>query len=67
MAYEDPNAPLPNFDGFAQEPKPSVDQSRRFFGRHHPWRRFFARTVEIVSAGFLLFLLLIFAFSATLP
>lgn len=32
MAYEDPNAPSPSFDGFAQEPKSSVDQSKSFLG-----------------------------------
>ena len=32
MAYEDPNAPSPTFDGFAQEPKSSVDQSKSFLG-----------------------------------
>jgi len=68
MAYEDPNAPSPTFDGFAPEPKSSVDQSKSFFGgQHHPWRRLFARTVDICTAGFLLFLLLIFALSATMP
>jgi uncharacterized RDD family membrane protein YckC len=68
VAYEDPNAPSPTFDGFAQEPKSSIDQSKSFLGgQHHPWRRLFARTVDICTAGFLLFLLLIFALSATMP
>ena len=68
MAYEDPNAPSPSFDGFAQESKSSVDQSKSFLGgQHHPWRRLFARTVDICTAGFLLLLLLIFALSATMP
>lgn len=68
MAYEDPNAPSPSIDGYAQEPKSSVDQSKSFLGgQHHPWRRFFARTVDICTAGVLLLLLLIFALSATMP
>nr|SPS06268.1 membrane protein of unknown function [Candidatus Nitrotoga fabula] len=68
MAYEDPNAPPPTFKGFAQEPKSPVDQSKSFLGgQHHPWRRLFARTVDICTAGFLLFLLLIFALSAMMP
>ena len=45
-----------------------VDQSKHFpGGRHHPWRRLFARMVDICTAGTVLFLLLIFAFSATMP
>ena len=45
-----------------------VDQSKHFLGgRHHPWRRLFARTVDTFTAGPVLFLLLIFAFSATMP
>lgn len=68
MAYEDPNAPSPTFDSFAQEPKSPVDQSKSFLGgQHHPWRRLFARTVDICTGGFLLFFLLIFALSATMP
>jgi len=68
MAYEDANAPSPTFDGFAQEPKSSSDQSKRFIGgQHHPWRRFFARKVDICTAGILAFLILIFALSATMP
>ena len=45
-----------------------VDHSKHFLGgRHHPWRRLFARMVDICTAGTVLFLLLIFAFSATMP
>ena len=45
-----------------------VDQSKHFLGgRHHPWRRLFARMVDICTAGTVLFLLLIFAFSVTTP
>jgi len=68
MAYEDPNAPSPAPGDVARESSASVDQSKTFLGgQHHPWRRLFARTVDISTAGFALFLLLIFAFSATMP
>lgn len=68
MAYEDPNAPSPAPNDIARESSASVDQSKTFLGgQHHPWRRFFARTVDICTAGLALFLLLIFAFGATMP
>lgn len=68
MAYVDPNAPSPTSGDYAQKPNAPVDQSKSFLGgQHHPWRRLFARTVDICTAGFALFLLLIFAFSATMP
>lgn len=68
MAYEDPNVPSSRpVDGFS-ESNASVDQSKTFLGgQHHPWRRLFARTVDICTSGLVLFLLLIFAFSATMP
>ncbi|MBF0185969.1 MAG: RDD family protein [Magnetococcales bacterium] len=68
MAYDDPNAPSPTFDGFAKDQKSSVDQSKSFLGgQHHPWRRWFARMVDICTAGLLLLLLLMFALIATMP
>lgn len=68
MAYVDPNAPSPAAGDVAQKSNAPVDQSNAFLGgQHHPWRRLFARTVDICTAGFVLFLLLIFAFSATMP
>lgn len=68
MAYEDPNAPSPTSGDYAPKPAAPVDQSKTFLGgQHHPWRRLFARTVDICTAGFVLFMLLIFAFSATMP
>jgi uncharacterized RDD family membrane protein YckC len=68
MAYEDPNAPSPTSGDYVQTSNSPIDQSKRFLGgQHHPWRRLFARTVDICTAGFLLFLLLIAAFSATMP
>lgn len=68
MAYEDPNAPSLASGDVAHESNAPVDQSKTFLGgQHHPWRRLFARTVDICTAGFALFLLLIFAFSATMP
>src|SRR3546814_9841155 len=63
MAYEDPNAPSPVSANYVQESSSPVDQSKSFLGgKHHAWRRLFARTVDICTAGFVLFLLLIFAF-----
>ncbi len=68
MAYEDPNAPSSTSSDFVQKSTSPIDQSKTFLGgQHHPWRRLFARTVDICTAGFVLFLLLIFAFSATMP
>lgn len=68
MAYEDPNAPSPVSGDYAPKSSSPVDQSKTLLGgQHHPWRRLFARTVDICTAGFVLFLLLIFAFSATMP
>ena len=68
MTYEDPNAPSPVSGDYAPKSSSPVDQSKTFLGgQHHPWRRLFARTVDICTAGFVLFLLLIFAFSATMP
>ncbi|MDA9114806.1 RDD family protein [Burkholderiaceae bacterium] len=59
MAYKDPNVPSPPLNGLSQEPKSSIDQSKSFLGgQHHPWRRLFARTVDTLTAGLLLFLLL---------
>ena len=66
MAYEDPNAPSVATSGYAQQSTSPVDQSKAFLGgQHHPWRRLLARTVDICTAGLLLFMILIFAFSAT--
>lgn len=68
MAYEDPNAPSLASGDVAQQSNAAVDQSKMFLGgKHHPWRRLFARTVDICTAGLVLFMLLIFAFSATMP
>lgn len=68
MAYEDPNVPAPAPNGYAQQATSPVDQSKRFLGgQHHPWRRLFARTVDICTAGLVLFFLLIFAFSVMMP
>ncbi|MDR0588623.1 MAG: RDD family protein [Burkholderiales bacterium] len=39
---------------------PPVDQSRSFWGGHyHPWRRYWARTVDLLTAGLLLFFVLV--------
>jgi len=68
MAYEDPNAPSVATNSYVGQSTSSVDQSKTFLGgQHHPWRRLFARTVDTCTAGFALFLLLIFAFGAMMP
>jgi len=68
MAYEDPNAPSPASGDVARQSSAPVDQSKAFLGgQHHPWRRFLARTVDICTSGLVLFLILVFAFSATMP
>jgi len=68
MAYEDPNAPSLVSSNYAQQSASTVDQSKRFLGgQHHPWRRFFARTVDLCTVGLVLFLVLIFAVSSTMP
>ena len=68
MAYEDPNAPSPVSSSCAQKATSPIDQSKTFLGgQQYPWRRLFARTIDICTAGFVLFLLLIFAISAAMP
>ena len=68
MAYEDPNVPSSRPGDVVRESNASVDQSKTFLGgRYHPWRRLFARTVDICTSGLVLFMLLIFTFSATMP
>ena len=68
MAYEDPNAPSPASGDVASKPAAPVDQSKNVLGgEHHPGRRLFALTVDICTAGLVLFMLFIFAFSATMP
>jgi len=68
MAYEDPNAPSPVSSSYAQKATSPIDQSKTFLGGQlHPWRRLFARTIDICTAGLVLFLLLIFAISAAMP
>ena len=68
MSYEDPNAPSPPSSDYAQVSNSAVDQSKSFLGgHHHPWRRLFARTTDTCTAGLLMFILLLFALSATMP
>lgn len=68
MTYEDPNAPLYRPGDVIRTSDVSVDQSKTFHGgQHHPWRRFFARTVDICTSGLVLFVLMIFSLSATMP
>jgi hypothetical protein len=44
------------------------DQSKSFLGgQHHPWRRFFARTVDVSTIGLVLLIFLAFASGATIP
>ncbi len=48
--------------------KSSKDESKTFLGGvHHPWRRFFARTVDIMSIGNLIFLLFSFSIGYLFP
>lgn len=68
MTYKDPNAPAPASGGYTQQSTSPVDQSKPFFGgQHHPWRRLFARMVDVCTTGLLSSFLLIFALSATMP
>lgn len=68
MAYEDPKATAQIFDGYAKKIVVTVDASNGFLGGiHHPWRRFFARFVEIGMTGSMLFFILMFVFSAAMP
>ncbi len=44
------------------------DESKTFLGgAHHPWRRFFARTVDLMSIGILIFLLFSFSVGYLFP
>jgi len=67
MAYEDPNAPSLATSGYTQQSTLPIDQSKTFLGgQYHPWRRLFARTVDLCTAGFVLVFLLIFAFGVAM-
>jgi len=60
------NEPSP----LAETPKQDapLDQSKSFLGgQHHPWRRFFARTVDASTIGLLLIFLLALLIGALLP
>ena len=44
------------------------NESKSFLGGvHHPWRRLFARTVDVMTIGFLIFLLFSFSIGYLLP
>jgi uncharacterized RDD family membrane protein YckC len=59
---QEPSPPPP---AFWQQP---VDQSMHVGKEpHHPWRRLFARTVDICTTGLVLFVLLFVALSVTMP
>lgn len=46
----------------------SIDQAKTFLGGiHHPWRRFFARTVDLLTLGMLILLLLSFLVGYLFP
>ncbi len=48
--------------------QPTKDESKTFLGgEHHPWRRFFARTVDLMSIGILIFLLFLFSVDYLFP
>jgi uncharacterized RDD family membrane protein YckC len=62
------NAPPPISGGNVQGSNSPVDQSETFFGgQHHPWRRYFARWVDLGTGGLLLLVLLRVAAYATMP
>lgn len=68
MAYEDPNAPSADTSRYAQQTISSADQSKIFLVRqHHPWRRLFARMVDSTTGAIVMFMLLMFALSTTMP
>jgi uncharacterized RDD family membrane protein YckC len=68
MVYEDPNAPPLRSSSHAEITTAPVDQNTSFLeGASHPWRRFFARMVDICTAGLVLFLLLVVILSVTMP
>lgn len=48
--------------------QPTKDESKSFLGSvHHPWRRFFARTVDLMSIGILIFFLFAFSIGYLFP
>jgi len=51
-----------------QVEQPTKDESKNFLGGvHHPWRRFFARTVDLISIGFPILFLFVFSVSYLFP
>jgi len=45
-----------------------VDQSKSFLGgNYHPWRRFFARTIDVLTLGLLLTIIFIMLIAALFP
>jgi uncharacterized RDD family membrane protein YckC len=59
------NRYLPNEQLIEQAVK---DESRTLLGgKHYPWRRFFARSVDLMSSGFLIFLLFSFLIGYLFP
>lgn len=55
-------------EGSALEPSSlDVQGNDLFRGRPHPWRRFFARTVDVCTAGLLLFAGLVLVLLLTVP
>lgn len=64
------NSFVPAAYHLAEPPKQEAptDQGKSFLGgQHHPWRRFFARTVDVSTTGLLLFVLLAFTVGAAMP
>jgi len=55
--------------GFSNEvTTASIDQSKKFLGGdYHPWRRFFARTLDILTLGLLLFFIFVILIATLFP
>jgi len=68
MAYEESSSPSASLDDGTQQTNRLVKSLDTFLGgRHHPWRRFMARTIDSCTSGLALFLSLIFVSTAAMP
>jgi len=64
----EPQAPAATSTDETLDRERPADQSKSFLGgQHHPWRRFFARTVDVSTIGLLLVVLVAFTVGATMP
>lgn len=61
-ATHDSIAPARNADLINTAPPTELNQSSKFLGgTHHPWRRYFAKTLDVVFLGVVAYVTLIFA------